>query len=265
MNIIEERIPVHKHFLVIDSPIPFTLIANNGTDTVYRMAGAWRIDMWQLLSKEYFKQYPVFTLVLSYDEDELPVGKTIIVRQSDIDLGSGIAGVNGQDVKVTNFSEISPLAIKNELDISDNKIPLDVNITNSFFLNQIFEFIMDYSSQKDKFIELMEKLSHYPNDNYYHIDLKNIEFLHFTDYVPDTPGIQEKDYVLVGDQLYYYKNPNFTYQLKGTLYQLKIKKDLKNVYFDFIDTSKSSREENLSLSQGLFVDYYSGNNLKLTF
>ena len=90
MTEIREKIPVHKHFLVIDSPIPFTIVANNGTDEVYRMAGAWRIDLWKLLCKDYFKENPVYTMELVYDSDLLQQGQTIVVRQSDIDLGSGI-------------------------------------------------------------------------------------------------------------------------------------------------------------------------------
>ncbi len=106
MAIIKETIPVHKHFLIVDSPIPFTLVANNGTDEVYRMAGAWRIDLWKILTKDYFKQYPVFTLDLVYDDTNLG-GQTITIRQSDIDLGEGIAGINGQDVHITNFDEVT--------------------------------------------------------------------------------------------------------------------------------------------------------------
>lgn len=105
MAIIREKIPIHKHFLVIDSPVPFTLIANNGTDEVYRMAGAWRVDLWKLLPKEFFKQYPVFDIEIEYDDTDLN-GGSVVIRQSDIDLGEGIAGVNGQDVKVTNFSDL---------------------------------------------------------------------------------------------------------------------------------------------------------------
>ena len=99
---IKEDIPIHKRYLIIDSPIDFTLIANNGTDEVYRPSGAWQLDLWTLLTKEYFNQYPVFTLQLEYDETKLEEGKTIVYRQSDINLGTGLSGVNGQAVEIVH-------------------------------------------------------------------------------------------------------------------------------------------------------------------
>jgi len=155
MAIITEKLQLNKHFLIIDSPVPFTLRANNGTDEVYRMAGAWQIDTYKLLPEEYQKQYPVFNMDLIYDDTNLN-GGTVVVRESDIDVGDGIAGVNGQDVKVTNFSEISPMQVTNELDSNDDKIPLDVNITNNFFLGKRYNFDKDhltdfYNFLKEKF------------------------------------------------------------------------------------------------------------------
>ena len=108
MNMITQHISVHKHFLIIDSPISFRLVANNGTDEVYRMAGAWSIDLWKLLPERYEKQYPVYQIDMVYDDDLLN-GREIVINESNIDLGSGIAGVNGQDVVVTNFSALQNL------------------------------------------------------------------------------------------------------------------------------------------------------------
>ena len=110
MAIVREIIPVHKHFLMIDSPIEFDLIANNGTDIVHRPAGAWRVDLYTLLPEKFFKQYPVFVLEIEYDDTNLN-GKTVIIRESDIDLGTGIAGLNGQEVFVTNYPEFNTLKI----------------------------------------------------------------------------------------------------------------------------------------------------------
>ncbi len=115
---VRDVIPIHKRYLVIDSPIDFVLIANNGTDEVYRPAGAWRLDMWSLLSKEYFRQYPVFTLEIEYDNERIPEGKNVVYRQSDIDLGSGLAGVNGQLVQVENFPSNLP-TLENQNTIKD--------------------------------------------------------------------------------------------------------------------------------------------------
>lgn len=118
MAIITEHLQLNKQFLIIDSPVPFTLIANNGTDEVYRMAGAWQIDTHKLLPEKYQKQYPVFNLDLVYDDTNLG-GQSVTVRESNIDIGDGISGVNGQDVKVTNFNELgldlSTLAQENTL------------------------------------------------------------------------------------------------------------------------------------------------------
>ena len=98
------RIPIHKHYLIIDSPVGFHLIANNDMDDVYRPAGAWQLDMWSLLTKEYFKQYPVFTLDLEYDETQLGVGEEVVYRESDINLGTGLSGVNGQGIQIIGDS-----------------------------------------------------------------------------------------------------------------------------------------------------------------
>ena len=105
MAIITEKLQLNKKFLIIDSPVPFTLRANNGTDEVYRMAGAWQLDTDKLLPEKYMKQYPVFNLDLVYDDTNLN-GGSVVIRESNIDIGDGISGVNGQDVKVTNFNEL---------------------------------------------------------------------------------------------------------------------------------------------------------------
>lgn len=134
MAIITEHLQLNKQFLIIDSPVPFTLVANNGTDEVYRMAGAWQIDTHKLLPEKYQKQYPVFNLDLVYDDTNLG-GQIVTVRESNIDIGDGISGVNGQDVRVTNY----PLnqRITNELDSSDNKIPLKVELDTPLDLTSV--------------------------------------------------------------------------------------------------------------------------------
>ena len=98
----KEKLTLNKRFLIIDSPISFTLIANEGTDNVYRPAGAWQLNIWELLPERFFKQYPVFNLEIVYDETELKEGEKVVIRESDINLGTGLAGVNGQLVQVEN-------------------------------------------------------------------------------------------------------------------------------------------------------------------
>ena len=154
---IRDVVPVHKHYLVIDSPIPFILIANDGTDEVYRPAGAWQIDLWSILTKEYFKQYPVFKLEIEYDETKLDEGQTLVYRQSDINLGTGLSGVNGQaiqiigdsvglatkekqDTIITAIQSIDFSSISQESTLQDIKTLID-----SFFKKKIVE----YTSQED--------------------------------------------------------------------------------------------------------------------
>ena len=133
MAIITEKLQLNKKFLIIDSPVPFTLRANNGTDEVYRMAGAWQLDTDKLLPEKYMKQYPVFNLDLVYDDTNLN-GQHVVVRESNIDIGDGISGVNGQDVRITNFNEMpSPVLpdnypVTNELDSDNDKIPLKIEV-----------------------------------------------------------------------------------------------------------------------------------------
>ena len=236
MNIVKESIPVHKHFLVIDSPIPFTLIANNGTDEVYRMAGAWRIDMWQLLSKEYFKQYPVFTLELSYDEDELPAGQTIIVRQSDIDLGSGIAGVNGQDVKVTNFSDMPSVVlpevfpVKNELDSNNEKIPLVVEKKNNILSFTSYNEFRTIFDNRDKYTDLFYKNS-FKSGSYYFLNLNNLLSFYLYN--------STKSINLQSSSKFVSCNDNGTYSYGPILHIYFFDGPQKQIYVDYFDYKTS--------------------------
>lgn len=114
MNYVVEELTLYRHFLLIDSPVPFELVANpinyvphmdgaklRGRDTCSRPAGAWRIDCYKLLPSLYYKENPVFTMLLKYDADLLADGQKVDIRYSDIDVGEGIAGVNGQLVDIS--------------------------------------------------------------------------------------------------------------------------------------------------------------------
>lgn len=83
-----EVLNLGKHFLTIDSTIPFELY-NPITQTIINKAsGRWVVDCWKLLTKEYFKNNPQFVLELRYDENLL-VGKNKIEwHVTDIDIGS---------------------------------------------------------------------------------------------------------------------------------------------------------------------------------
>ena len=74
---IKEKLPIHKQYLVISSPVEFSLIANNGTDKVLRPAGVWQLDCYKLLPEKFMKNYPVFNLELEYDETKIPTGFTL--------------------------------------------------------------------------------------------------------------------------------------------------------------------------------------------
>ena len=119
-NYFVQELVLYRHFMLIDSPIPFELIANptnfrkdehgnvlntdlseiTGRDICSRPAGAWRVDCWTLLPEKYHKQNPVFTMLIKYDKDLLEEGEIVDIRYSDIDIGEGVAGVNGQLVSI---------------------------------------------------------------------------------------------------------------------------------------------------------------------
>ena len=114
MNYVIRELTLYRHFLLVDSPIPFEFIANptnyspsmsdfsrvTGLDVCSRPSGCWRVDCWKLLPKEFQRNNPVFTMLLKYDADLLGDGETVDVRYSDIDVGEGVAGVNGQLVQI---------------------------------------------------------------------------------------------------------------------------------------------------------------------
>lgn len=108
------RVPLSlgKHFLLIDSPISFYLIDNEENST-YRPSGVWQLDTWKLLPEKYQKDHPVYTLMIEYDESKLADGKKVSIRESDIDLGEGVAGVSGQAVQLTGINEnLVPFSVK---------------------------------------------------------------------------------------------------------------------------------------------------------
>ena len=120
------RIPLTlgKHYLLIDSPISFYLI-DNEENSVYRPSGVWQLDTWKLLPEKYQKDHPVYTLSVEYDERKLTDGKEVLIRESDIDLGDGVAGVSGQAVMLTGIND-SLLPVP----VSVSKFP-DVQNVNS--------------------------------------------------------------------------------------------------------------------------------------
>ena len=113
-NFVIRELTLYRHYLLIDSPISFEFIANptnynkdmsdfsrvTGLDVCSRPAGCWRVDCWKLLPKEFQRNNPVFTMLLKYDADLLAEGEVVDVRYSDIDVGEGVAGVNGQLVQI---------------------------------------------------------------------------------------------------------------------------------------------------------------------
>lgn len=121
-----ELLTLRQQFVVIDSPVDFQLVANpvlvqdeqgffhfpenrvKGTDICSRRAGAWQINAWKLLNKEEFPLRPVFTMALVYDETLLEEGQEVSVSYSDINVGEGIAGVNGQLVTISP-SDFKPI------------------------------------------------------------------------------------------------------------------------------------------------------------
>ena len=111
------RIPLTlgKHYLLIDSPISFYLV-DNEENSVYRPSGVWQLDTWKLLPEKYQKDHPVYTLSIEYDENKLADGKEVLIRESDIDLGDGVAGVSGQAVMLTG--------------INDSLLPISVSVSN---------------------------------------------------------------------------------------------------------------------------------------
>ena len=107
MSMRVETLALYRHFLMIDSPVEFDLVANptntartEGRDVCHRPAGAWVVDCWKLLPEKYHKLNPVFTMTLVYDDSELSDGQSVKIRYSDIDIGEGVAGVNGQLVTI---------------------------------------------------------------------------------------------------------------------------------------------------------------------
>ena len=131
------RIPLTlgKHFLLIDSPISFYLI-DNEENSVYRPSGVWQLDTWKLLPEKYQKDHPVYTLMIEYDEGKLADGKEVVIRESDIDLGDGVAGVSGQAVMLTGINDSIlpiPVSVKNFPDIQNVKVtnnPTSIGVNN---------------------------------------------------------------------------------------------------------------------------------------
>lgn len=148
-NFFVQELVLYRHFMLIDSPIPFELVANptnyrkdehgnvlnsdlseiTGRDICSRPAGAWRVDCWALLPEKYHKQNPVFTMLIKYDRDLLDEGEIVDIRYSDIDIGEGVAGVNGQLVSIPS-SDFRPVVsavnlVSDKIGSIDNGTVLD--------------------------------------------------------------------------------------------------------------------------------------------
>ena len=126
------RIPLTlgKHYVLIDSPISFFLV-DNEENSVYRPSGVWQLDSWKLLPEKYQKDHPVYTLTIEYDEGKLVDGKEVIIRESDIDLGDGVAGVSGQAVMITGINDSLlpiPVSVKNLPDVQ--KVSVENPVTS---------------------------------------------------------------------------------------------------------------------------------------
>ena len=145
------RIPLTlgKHYLLIDSPISFYLI-DNEENSVYRPSGVWQLNTWNLLPEKYQKDHPVYTLSIEYDESKLADGKELVIRESDIDLGDGVAGVSGQSVMLTgindsllpisvsvsNFPDVQKVTVQNQpKEIAVNNLPENQKVNVSNFPN----------------------------------------------------------------------------------------------------------------------------------
>jgi hypothetical protein len=266
MAIITEQLQLNKQFLIIDSPVPFTLIANNGTDEVYRMAGAWQIDTHKLLPERYQKQYPVYYLDLVYDDTNLG-GQSVTVRESNIDIGDGISGVNGQDVKITNFSDMPTVTlpenykVTNELDNNANRIPLDVNITNNFFLAENLIFDLD-SNKKQQFEEVLSRIKKEQGWGYNLLTNKNVLFFNFTDNDLQIENI--KEWYLGNDgNFYYYYNSNRTN--KGKFLYLDYQSDTTIKVYSLQNNTNTITNTTISLPNKLFTGSYAGNIIYLNF
>lgn len=109
----EEVLNLGKHFVIIDTPVSFQLVDNYGFKA-YRPAGAWQIDCWKLLPEKFHKLYPVY--VLSIQWDDLDDNVNPVISYTDLDLGDGIAGVNGQPVMVNGEVTVNPVTIANKAD-----------------------------------------------------------------------------------------------------------------------------------------------------
>lgn len=147
-----ETLTLYRHFCLIDSPIPFELVANptnpdgtEGRDICSRPAGAWVIDCWKLLPEKFFKLNPVFSMNIKYDESLLREGQKVSVRYSDIDIGEGVAGVNGQLVQISPQSlatledYVNTLVRINSVTSSATEANVVINQQNNTALNQILQ------------------------------------------------------------------------------------------------------------------------------
>lgn len=125
-NIITRKLILSKHFLYIDSPVPFTLVCNpaNGasSDRVDYPSGGWVLDCYKLLAQwdstfiidPYTHepkplagsnaQRPVFNMEIEYDQDLVDeVQGNMLISFHDVDLLS-VAGVKGQLVQLSDGS-----------------------------------------------------------------------------------------------------------------------------------------------------------------
>ena len=166
MNYVIHELTLYRHFLLVDSPIPFEFIANptnyspsmsdfsrvTGLDVCSRPSGCWRVDCWKLLPKEFQRNNPVFTMLLKYDADLLGDGETVDIRYSDIDVGEGVAGVNGQLVQILPdtfrpvVNSVDALQVSNHADLLGVKSSVDalsVSSRQGFIFNEAVIRVVD--------------------------------------------------------------------------------------------------------------------------
>lgn len=134
-----EVLNLGKHFLTIDSTIPFELYNPITQTTINKASGRWVIDCWKLLTKEYFKNNPQFVLELRYDETLLVNNHKIECHTTDIDIGS--IQSEYQLVTVANL-ETAGLATERTLDTVAKESTLNdvkdiINIFSNNFLDSL--------------------------------------------------------------------------------------------------------------------------------
>ena len=149
---IKEKIGIHKKYLIVNAPVPFKLIANNGTDFVERPSGIWQLDCYKLLPEKFMKNYPVFDLVLEYDETKIEDGFSFTYYLTNLNLGDSLKGVSGDLVELSEYQfltlkklltpservELDSVGLKYFYEIysTEDLSVRDVNLYNDVFISE---------------------------------------------------------------------------------------------------------------------------------